>query len=50
MPFIGAAAGATVMAIAVSQEEDFSTGGRAVWIGVGAGAGALVGLLINRFR
>jgi hypothetical protein len=48
VPFITAAAGAAIMAVAVSREEDFSAAGRAMWIGIGAGAGALVGLLISR--
>lgn len=47
LPLIGAAAGATIMGIAVSREEDFTAAGRAMWIGIGAGAGALVGFLIS---
>lgn len=48
LPLIMAAAGGTIMAVAVSREEDFTALGRAMWIGIGAGTGALVGVLISR--
>lgn len=47
-PWVGAAAGATIMGLGVRDEEDLVLTGKLMWAGIGAAAGAGVGWVIGK--